>query len=233
MLSTTMELQEFLTKNEICFLDPVLFLCEEGIKIMQNSVDPVHDERHVFRILHDLDRFFKEEAQINRSKIDLETLLLSICWHDTWKSKRFPTNPVSLLLDQILEGLGSARVFTKQAKEVQLELKLIRSVKYSIRKHSRFQILPIKTLEARILKDLDNLEEWSLEKMESLKKKFLAPDKINPRLLKLAKFWFDHFMAKTTDSGFHFHWSKTEFVKRKKLYLEEVNKLLEEYGGML
>lgn len=228
-----MELQEFLTKNGINLPNSVFSLCEEGVGFMRRSVDPIHDERHIFRILHDLNRFFRENAQIDRSKIDLETLLLSICWHDVWKSRRFPTNPASLLLDQILEGLGSARVFTTRAKEVRLETGLVRSVVYSIRKHSRFQILPIKTLEAKILKDLDNLEEWSLVKLELLKKKFLAPDKIDPRSLRLAKFWFDHFMTKTTDSGFHFRWSKTEFAGRKRLYLKEVNKLLEEYGNWL
>ena len=114
-----------------------------------------------------------------------------------------------------------------------MEIGLVYQVSYSIRKHSRFQVLPIKTPEARILKDLDNLEEWSLERLRLLKKKFLISDQTNLKLLRLAKFWFDHFMAKTTDSGFHFQWSKTEFAKRKKLYLEEVNKLLEEYGDRL
>lgn len=160
-------------------------------------------------------------------------LLLSICWHDVWKSRRFPTNPALLLLDQILEGLGSARMFTWQAKEVLLETGLVCPVSHSIRKHSRFQILPIKTPEAKILKDLDNLEEWSLERLKLLKKKFLVSGQINPRLLRLAKFWFDHFMAKTTDSGFHFQWSKNKFAGRKQLYLKEVNKLLKEYGDRL
>ena len=228
-----MELYEFLTKNGINLPDPILSLCEEGIGVMRNSVDPVHDENHIFRILYDLDRFFKEEAQIDKSGIDLEVLLLSICWHDVWKSRRFPTNPALLLLDQILEGRGSARMFTRRAKEVLLETNLVYPVSYSIRKHSRFQILPIKTPEAKILKDLDNLEEWSLERLKLLKKKFLISGQINPRLLRLAKFWFDHFMTKTTDSGFHFQWSKTEFAKRKKLYLGEVNKLLIKYGNNL
>jgi len=228
-----MELQEFLTKSEICFPDSILALCEEGIEIMRSTVDPIHNEEHIFRILHDLDRFLKEEDQIDQSKINFEILLLSICWHDVWKSGRFPTNPISLLLDQILEGSGSARIFAKRARTTSLGTRLVRSVVYSIRKHSRFQILSIKTPEAKILKDLDNLEEWSLEKLNSLKEKFLIPDQIKPKLLKLAKFWFDYFMAKTTDSGFHFQWSKAEFAKRKELYLKEVNKLLEEYGDKL
>lgn len=118
------------------------------------------------------------------------------------------------------------KMFAKRATEKKLEPRLIHLVKYAIRKHSRFQIFPTKTLEARLLEDLDNLEEWSLARLESLREKYLASGEINPGLLRLAKFWFVNFMAKTTKSALYFNWSKTEFMKRKKAYFEEVNKLL-------
>jgi len=231
-----MELKEFLVKNRINLEDSVFSLCSEGIEIMRKSVDLNHDENHLFRIFADLNRFLQEESQIDKSKINFEVLLLSICWHDVWKSKRFPTDIISLIFDQIWDGLGSMNMFTKRASKLKLEQKLIRSVKYSIRKHARFQILPTKTIEAKILRDLDGLEEWSLIRLESLKKRYLVPGKTNPKLVKLArlaKFWFDCFMAKATDSRFYFQWSKSEFRKRKKAYRKEVDKLLLKYRHLL
>jgi hypothetical protein len=228
-----MKLKEFLLKNKINLPEPVFSLCNEGIEIMQKSVDPIHDENHLFRIFQDLDRFLRENSQIDKSEIDFKMLLLATCWHDVWKSERFPTNAVSLVLDQMQEGLGSAKMFTRKAKEEKLEPKLISLTKYAIRKHARFQMFPIQTREAKILKDLDRLEEWSLERLKHLKKRHLTTGRIDPRLLRLAKFWFFNFMAKVTDSSFHFEWSKTEFLKRKKAYFEEVNKLLLKYGSRL
>ncbi len=40
-------------------------------------------------------------------------------------------------------------------------------------------------------------------------------------------------MKKQTDNKFWFDWSKSEFNKRKKKYIEEVNTLLATYGHLL
>ena len=96
-----------------------------------------------------------------KQKIDFQVLLLSICWHDVWISKRIPKNLIHLTFHQIVEGLGSALIFKKYALKAKLNKKLLRSVYYAIRKHSSFQVIPPFTLEAKILIDLDKLELWN------------------------------------------------------------------------
>lgn len=228
-----MELEAFLSRNKISLPDLVLSLCHEGIEITRNGIDPLHDENHTFRILTDLDQFLREETKIERSEVNFEVLLLSICWHDVWRAKIFPKNVISLLFALLWDGLGGARMFAKRAKQVGLEQEMLSPISYAIRKHTSFQIFPPKTLEAKILKDLDNLEGWSLTRIKALKERYLVPGKIEPKLLRLAKFYFDHFMAKMSTKASYFEWSKSEFLKRKKDYMDEVNRLLLKYGDLL
>lgn len=184
-------------------------------------------------MLDDLNCLLNSEPQIEKTKIDFSTLLLAICWHDVWKSGRFPTNSAALIFDRMREGIGLMWMFAKKAKEKGLNRSLIRSAGYVIRKHSGFQVFSIGAKEAKTLKDLDMLEEWSLVKLESLKKRYLVPGKINLRLLRLARFYFNNFMAKTTSRTFYFSWSGAEFLRRKELYLKEVKRLYQEYGEFL
>lgn len=228
-----MELKAFLSKNDVILPSLTLDLCNEGLTIMKRSTDPLHDDMHIARILGDLDCFLGKESKIDKRKIDFKTLLLAICWHDVWKSRRFPTNTVSLVFDRMIEGIGSMRVFAKKAREAGLNRELIRAVRYAIRKHSDFQIFPIKGIETRVLKDLDMLEGWSSVKLRLLKRIYLVPGKIDPRLLRLAEFYFNNFMTKTTEMTFYFDWSRTEFVRRKAFYLKEVRQLYQDYGKWL
>lgn len=228
-----MTLGEFLKTNEVVLSGSVFSLCMKGTEIMKKSIDPIHDVNHAVRILDDLNRFLREERRIKKSEIDFEVLLLAICWHDAWKSQRFPKDIASMLFDEAWDGLGSMRMFAKAARKEGLSGQLVRSVKYSIRTHAHFQILTRKTKESQILKDLDVLEEWSLRKLKSLEEIYLAPRNIDPKLLRLAEFYFDRFMKRFNEASFYFEWPRLEFDKRKKAYLQEVNRLIDEYGALL
>lgn len=228
-----MDLEKLLSQHQIKLSRQIFSLCHEGIEIMRKSIDPAHDETHIERNFSNLDSFLMGEKKIDKSKIDFETLLLSICWHDVWKSTRTPTNIISLFFYQFKDGLESMKMFAKRAKEVGLPERLIRNVSYSIRKHGDFQFLPLTTQEAQILKDIDTLDSWSLEKLRGLEKIYLVPGKINFKILRLAKFYFESFQSRKTAKVIQFDWNKAEFEKRKKLYLKEVNSLLEKYKNKL
>ncbi|RJQ37332.1 hypothetical protein C4559_03760 [Candidatus Microgenomates bacterium] len=200
---------------------------------MEKSKDPLHNQFHVFRILDDLNAFLKENKEIDINKINYEVLLLSICWHDTWKSKRFPGSIGLLFYQLIKDGTGSMALFKRYAKKTTLDKEILKETKYAIKKHGEFQILPRKTLESKILKDLDLLEKWSLERLKPLEKKYLVPEKINLKLLRLAKFYFDHFLFPMKKSKFYFKWSQIEFKKRKTFFLTRAKKLLKEYQNFL
>jgi len=195
---------------------------------MANTKDPLHDCEHVYRILRDLPALLEYE----HLNVNLEVLLLSICWHDTWKATRFPTTIASVSFDQYWDGYGSARIFKKASATAKLEASTTAAVAYAIREHGRIKFFKTRTLEAKALQDLDSLDEWSLVRIEPMKKKYLT-NQPNLRLIRLAKYYFDHFMKKQTDKKFWFGWSKTEFKKRKLAYTKEVDRLLATYGHLL
>ena len=232
-INLSMTLRDFIIKNQINLSDKVVYVCEEGIEMMAKSFDGLHDDKHVLRIISDLDQFLNEARELERRQINFEVLLLSICWHDIWRAQRFPMSIILLMFDLLWEGIKSMNMFSKRAVEVNLDESTIRQVRYSIRKHVGFQFLPRKTIESRILRDLDDLEGWSLERLEAAKQKYLIFGKIDLRLLRATKLYFDHFMIKDLAASFYFEWSRAEFAKRKAVYIEEANKIIKEYGHLI
>ena len=155
-------------------------------------------------------------------------LLLAICWHDVWRTKRFPLNIISFIFNHSHEGTGSMSMFSQIAAVFDLDKRLIRSVRYAIRKHSGLQFKRLTTLEAKILKDMDSLEEWSLSRLKPIVDGNVFFNVMNSKAIRLAKFYFDNFMVRDSAKSFHFEWSKAEFTKRKEAYLVEARKLVEE-----
>ncbi|MEK7171170.1 MAG: hypothetical protein AAB774_02600 [Patescibacteria group bacterium] len=204
-------------------------LCHDGLLRMARTRDPLHDDQHIYRILSNLERFLEKNKDL---EINFSVLLLAICWHDSWKATRFPTKPSTLVIDQYWDGYGSARIFKQVANQAGLNPKITRAATYAIREHGRLKFLKTKILEAKILQDIDSLDEWSLDRFEPLKEKYLVKDP-NPSLIRLAKFYFDNFMKKQTDKKFWFDWSKAEFNVRKQIYVKEVDTLLGKYGHLL
>lgn len=225
-----MQLEEFISRRKIVLSEEVASLCKKGIDLMGASLDPNHNEEHLFGIFSDLDRFLDEEPQVKDTDLDFEILLLAICWHDVWRSRRPQTaSRIVVILERLWEAKGSVRIFKKMAREVSLSKKLTDPVSYAIGKHAGWQLLPLDTCEARILWDMDHLEEWSLPRLEKLEERYLVPGKVDSRMLRLAKFYLDHFLLRQTGNLYYFPWSKAKFQKRKKLYLLKVDKLLQQH----
>ena len=228
-----MKFDEFIVKNKINLSDETVRMCEAGIEISRKSVSPLYDERHTFGILGNLDKLLKESGEIEKTKINLNVLLLAVCWHDVWKTKRFPLNILSLILNQAREGVGSMGMFSNVAEAFGLDPATAKKTKYAIRKHSSLQIFPLKSVESKILKDMDGLEEWSLDRLRPLRENYMLLGVMDMKFVKLVMFYFDNFMVKDTAKPFYFKWSKNEFERRKKIFLEEARKVFEEYAPYL
>lgn len=140
-------------------------LCDQAFELMAVSKDPYHDQTHVDRMLKDFSFLLQTEKSV-AVKLNPEVVILSICWHDSWKAGRVGKSTLQLLFHQLWDGLGSKSLFDKAAQKVKLDEQLRRDVGYAIRKHAHFQFLPITTLEAKILRDLDDLDLWSEERFE-------------------------------------------------------------------
>ena len=145
-------------------------------------------------------------------------LLLSICWHDVWKSYKTQTqNLLKMLYEQYSDGLGSAKIFNKYASRTNLHKSILNQVQYCIRKHSSLQFRKRKTVESKILTDLDKLETWNIKRYEQAMVEYKKVGTLNGKKVRLAKFFFKRFMRKSTTDDYYFSWTKNEFqiLKRK------------------
>lgn len=136
---------------------PGELLANLGMERMRLSKDPYHDWTHSERMLQDFAFLLKEQPELEQ-KISPEVVILSICWHDTWKAQRLASNSLQLLYHQFMDGMGSAQLFLRESAGKGLDESVRAAVFYAIRKHAQFQLFPTRTFEAKILRDLDDLE---------------------------------------------------------------------------
>lgn len=209
--------------------EEVFRFCQDGIDLMKESIDPIHDDGHVLRLLEILDRFLIQNQEIQENQIDFEVLLVAICWHDAWRSRKFPGYWLPALWQFFWEGMGSRRLFVREAKEIGLEKGIINPVRYAIRKHSRFQFLSTKTLEAKILRDMDSLEFWSKERIIGAAREAERRGLISKASLGSVKLYLKA-INWINRSKFYFEWSRQEIIKMKQGYLDQAQELLDYYG---
>ena len=225
-----MHITAFLSHRKLRISRPAYDSCLEAISRMTVSTDPFHDETHVFSILDSLDKFFDESREINCSQIDYEVLLQAVCWHDIWKSTKIQKSRRRVFFDNAADGLGSMRIFGRYARSVSLNPDTARKIKYAIRKHSSLQFLKRRTPESRLLYEMDTLEIWSIERLTKAIGYFGGLENISPKLFKIGKFYFDHWMAKKTGSKLHFEWSRQEFLNRKNRFFSDITLLVRDYA---
>lgn len=159
---------KFLKAEEIQIPSEVIVWCNKGIEIMTESRDPLHDEKHIFSLLDNLSVFLREEREVKNLKIDFCVLLLAICWHDVWKSRRFPSNIFKFIYHYFGEGWGSRRVFLRAVSDVEILEGIAGEVGYAIRKHPGKQWFKHKSIESKILWDLDTLDGWNIRRLTDL-----------------------------------------------------------------
>lgn len=153
--------ETFIQKWGVSISSEAQALCALGLELLLASKDPTHDEQHVASLLRNADRLLEQEQGL-RQKVNLEVLVLSIVWHDVWRAGFIPKNAVELLYAFLWDGMGSKKLFVHHAKKFGLKPQTMKATGYAIQKHHSVQFLPRKTLEAKILKDCDELELWSL-----------------------------------------------------------------------
>lgn len=224
--------QDFANKNSISLPVETLKSCCTALRIMRLSKDFLHDREHPLRMIDTLDQNLEEIYRESKKKINFERLLLAICWHDVWRSSRLPKSIPSIIFDQYLgDGPGSARVFNKL--ESTLPRKLKRSVRGFVFRHSLPTLakrLVSRGVEEKVFHDLDSLEEWSMDRIRKMEKKFIPIAVKEPVLFNLAHFYFRFIMSKRSEKGYNFKWSKKEFLMRKAEVLREVTRLENLYG---
>ena len=209
-------------------------LCKDAMDIMAKSIDVVHDETHICRLLDYLDGFMATEEYGDVSgQVDLKALFIAILWHDTWRAGRDPKNVLQAIPDILLEEIFSAKGFDKAATMSGLGEELKRKVRYIIRKHTPIQLFSPKTIEARIMREIDNLDILSLDRLYLIEKKFVCDRPFELRYWRLARFATKIFIEPQTDKFYTFDHFKEDFRRKKELFLEKVRWEIDRYKEAL
>ena len=198
-------------------------LSKEGYLHMKKSVDPLHDNTHIENLLGLLNNFLIKNKKIKK-KLNLEALFLSICWHDTWKSKRNPKSIAGIIYGQTVEGILSAKLLKKASKKYLVDKNIVDSAAYAIRKHNTLQFTKRKTLEAKLLKDIDKLDAFNYER-------FVYAKEQNFNFHKRRHFFLLNFyMTKISRDTFNFSWTKDILKLRRKNFVENFKKELNKFS---
>ncbi len=187
-----------------------------GFNLMRKSVDPFHDFTHIENLFSLLDEFLTKHKKV-KEKVDLKALFLALCWHDAWKAEKDPKSVAAIIYNQAMEGLMSARMFKKAAKNYSIDPKTIARAAYAIRKHNSLQFLKRKTLEAKILRDIDKIDSVNFERFLYAKKKKFRFQK------KLYLFLIHLYFSKISRTSYHFNWTKDLLMKERKEFLRRFN----------
>lgn len=201
---------------------------------MKASLDDLHDFGHVERMVTDLKKLLGREERLKK-KLDMEVLFLSIAWHDCWKAKRDPRNPLSLWWSNFYEGWGSKKIFKKEAKRAGLDKRKMRKINEAIVKHTWFWKKAKRDWEAKVLWDMDNLDVWTVERVIPKKNHIFEGrwGKKDRFFVRAVLFWVQNFLMTRSEKYLYFKWSKGEFSKRKEKFAIQLDKTINEYRTRL
>ena len=221
--------QEFLEQHQIELTGEESVLCRQATDIMSHSIDPHHDSYHVYRMLAYLDDFIRtDEFRRIAHTVDIKAVFIAILWHDCWRADKDATHSASLFWLTLYEGIGASRTFSKAARRVGLERSLRTMIAYVIKKHSRFQLFPIKTVEAKILRMVDTLDMFNPDRTYLLKKKFFFEQPIKPSTYRAGVLVLRLFCKKDPKAIQDFEWAR-KISDLRASYAAYGRQVLEEY----
>lgn len=205
--------------NNFIVSDNIINFCQKAINISEKSKDKLHDQYHLERILKNAILFIKENPNL---PINFEVLFISICWHDVWKNTFNSSNLIKLLCNYFLDGIGSVIILIPFSLLNKISLRTTVGSSYAILVHPRFNFLPLLTNEAKILRDLDVLDEFSKERFTELKKTLM--NKKRSLYFYILKKYFEIFLKK--ENKFYFEWVKNLYIVIKTDYIQTVSSLI-------
>lgn len=172
-------------KNDSINNSEVRKLIEEGLEIMENSRDPIHDISHVYRCI----KIAKFHMGLNRlkHKIDWGTLVTALVWHDAsrtfspglpYRSKLLkPLELLPFLIDAniIFNGLTDAersvKMFKKAAEKYNLDQnfnnKVIQGILSTSSSKKRRELATNYDIICKIISDADAIDVYSIGRLEA------------------------------------------------------------------
>jgi len=208
-------IERLLKKYGIGAEDGIGVLMEMGVKELKGVRDVFHGTGHVEAILANLEKLIVQGG-VKVEKEKLEDLVVAICWHDVWKSKRLPYWPWDYLINNIWDGKGSAEIFWKKSQDV-IDKRRRKQIYRLIYNHAPVFPWGERTKansELTILRDLDRLERWNKKRMTIWKVRFRKDFRFLGEKLaeKIIGIIFDWYLPKLDgEKKYVFGWSKRKY----------------------
>lgn len=226
--------EEFISKHPLGLTKAEAQLCQKAMEIMSQSKDVHHGASHVYRLLDFLDEFMvSKDFRLLQEKVDLKVIYISFLWHDCWRSQKDPEHTFALIWGELMENVLAPALFSKFAKQYGIDKHLAAKIKYCIKKHARYIIIPLKGAEAKIVKALDVLDQFSSQRIAILQRKYLLDRPIRPYYPHLAKLALKIFLETDVKGIHYFSWVEKKVKLRKAKLIPELWEGIKEYEVLL
>ncbi len=118
----------------------------------------------------------------------------------------------------MMEGIFASQLFKKVAKDYSIDKSTIEKASYAIRKHNPFQFLKRKTLESKVLKDIDKIDSVNFER-------FLYAKNKNFRFHKRRHlFLINLYISRISRDAYNFGWTKDILRLKRRNFIERFNR---------
>lgn len=242
IISSYMEIEEFVKKRGIVIEDRASALFQEGLRRMAKSRDPLHGGEHVRDMIAWVDRFLENEEAAGTGDKDFSVLLPAIAWHDAWKAgKKQTTSLIKLKFVSLWDGYGSMRLFRGFADRSGFSGDYAAKIAECVYFHAPLRQKAIGgkkflSTEAKILRDLDNLDMWSLKRLDIAKKAYCDEEGVffDKRMARIAYAAFRQMRARAPE--FHFSWPRRTYESVRPEWLRRSEEVVRKnlpllYGG--
>lgn len=222
IITLIMQFDDFIRKHTISLSPAIDRCCRHALAIMEQSNDALHTDKHIQNLFQELDILVGYEKR----SIDYDILLPALCWHDIWYAIQPTTNNTFVIVFRIFyEAYGSAKCFLGYTKQYPIDQNIIQEIYLAIRRHARTGVRFIDhvlntphSYEAQVLRDLDELDVWSIQRLELVKKQ-LFENKLPGNYLWLIH-WYLHWMVPARPENLFFlQYSKTTFRRKIQTFI--------------
>lgn len=226
--------KEFLKKNNLDLEPEEILLADDAVSKMKNAKDVHHGLAHIYSLFDYFHAFIQSpDFQAIKPKPNLKVIFFSILCHDCWRATKDPNGALGLLWYTIYENFGNTRLFLQMARHFKINHDLMKKVKYCIKKDGWFTLFPLKTIESKVHKSLDEWNQFDENRIGIIERKFLLDRTFRASYVRQAKLAMKLFIEPTTSAARYFPWIENKINLRKQVLIPRLKNEISEYESLL